>query len=458
LLDRFARSGAGFTGGAGHGARVSQIIDRSDKLAGYVKSWVPGIRLAFIGPIIVLIAVANFSWVSAVLLAVSVLFLPGFIYLTARQTIAEARLQQAALDELSGAFQTRAAQSGLIRSFRAIGREKRALADAAEILRQRTMAILRVAFLSTAVLEFFASVSIALVAVYIGFKLLGVFPFETHETLTLAEGLTILILAPEFFAPIRKLSSLHHERSDAKASADFLGEWLSKTEFPHQKNEKKLENAPTIGFQSAELSWPDAPSLPLAFNIEAFPDEITVLSGPSGSGKTSLLLTLLGKTEIRSGEVNIAGSNLASGDSIASSCTYLGQTPWLMEGTIYENIAIADADADEGEIFNAAVRVGLADKNDRDGLNRKLGRFGSGLSGGQRQRVSLARAIIRQSPVLLLDEPTAHLDAHSEVEFIDLLQGMKKGRTLLVASHSRLFIKEADRVYDLSSFQGEAGS
>lgn len=455
LLNTFSDVGAGFVGGEGHGARVTQIIDRTDKLASYVSSWTPGIRLALAGPIVILTAVAKLSWLSAVLLAVSVLFLPFFIYLTAKQTIAESQLQQSALDSLSGAFQARAAQSGLIRSFRAITREKRSLADAAEVLRQKTMAILRVAFLSTAVLEFFASISIALVAVYIGFKLLGVFPFETYETLTLSEGLTILILVPEFFAPIRKLSSLHHDRSDAKAAADFLGNWLTKSDVRLKTSEVTLPIAPTVRFQSVEISWPGASNLPLKIDLEAQPDEITVLSGPSGSGKTSFLLMLLGKTEVKAGEAFVSGAQLSPGMSIAPSSTYLGQTPWLMEGSIFENIAIANPEVSAEDVYMAAKRVGLIHSEDPRDLDRKLGRFGSGLSGGQRQRVSLARALIRKSTVLLLDEPTAHLDPESEADFISLVQSLRKGRTILIASHSPQIIASADRVFDLSDFNLE---
>jgi ATP-binding cassette subfamily C protein CydD len=202
IFKTLSDAGAGWLGGADAGTRTAQIIDRTAKLEGYASRWLPGMRLAFAGPVIILIAVATQTWLSAVLLLVSVMVLPVFIWLTASETAARAKAQQAALDQLSGAFQSRAAQSGLIRAFRGIRRESANLEEASLQLRDRTMAILRVAFLSTAVLEFFASVSIALVAVYIGFKLLGVFPFGTGETLTLAEGLTALILAPEFFSPI----------------------------------------------------------------------------------------------------------------------------------------------------------------------------------------------------------------------------------------------------------------
>ena len=255
LFETLTGAGAGWLGGADAGTRTAQIIDRTAKLEGYAARWLPGMRLAIAGPVLILIAVATQTWLAAVLLMVSVMVLPVFIWLTASETAARAKAQQDALDSLSGAFQSRAAQSGLIRAFRAIDRETASLEAASLQLRDRTMAILRVAFLSTAVLEFFASVSIALVAVYIGFKLLGVFPFGTGETLTLAEGLTALILAPEFFSPIRKLSSLHHDRADATAAAGMLSEWLEQRGDHTVNKLPPLSSAPVILFENVSLSW-----------------------------------------------------------------------------------------------------------------------------------------------------------------------------------------------------------
>jgi ATP-binding cassette subfamily C protein CydD len=255
IFETLPKAGAGWLGGADAGTRTAQIIDRTTKLEGYPSRWLPGMRLAIAGPVLVLVAVATQTWLAAILLLVSVMVLPLFIWLTASETAARAKAQQAALDDLSGAFQARAAQSGLIRAFRGIRRETATLEETSTQLRDRTMAILRVAFLSTAVLEFFASVSIALVAVYIGFKLLGVFPFGTGETLTLAEGLTALILAPEFFSPIRKLSSLHHDRADAAAAAGMLSDWIEhRTDHP-VKRLARLDTAPLILFENVCLAW-----------------------------------------------------------------------------------------------------------------------------------------------------------------------------------------------------------
>jgi ATP-binding cassette subfamily C protein CydD len=405
-------------------------------------------RLAVAGPVIILVAVATQTWLSAVLLIVSVLVLPLFIWLTASETASRARAQQGAMDDLSGAFQSRAAQSGLIRAFRGIRRETDNLHEASLQLRDRTMAILRVAFLSTAVLEFFASVSIALVAVYIGFKLLGVFPFGTGETLTLAEGLTALILAPEFFSPIRKLSSLHHDRADASAAAEMLSDWLSHSDDHPVTRLPVLNTAPVITFENVSLAWTNGAPVVSGLSFEAQPGRITTLAGPSGSGKSTILLSLIGRARLASGTILIGAHGLQPGESLADSIAYIGQTPWLMEGTIRENIAIARPDADDSAIADAARQAGILDfaDNSRGGLNQKLARFGAGLSGGQRQRIALARALLRGAPILLMDEPTAHLDPDAQEDFLNKLKDVAAGRTVLIASHSEPLIAASDEV------------
>lgn len=448
LFEALSNAGAGWLGGADAGSRTSQIIDRTAKLEGYAARWLPGMRLAVAGPLLVLAAVATQTWLSALLLLVSVLVLPLFIWLTASETAARAKAQQVALESLSGAFQSRAAQSGLIRAFRAIRRESANLETTSRQLRDRTMAILKVAFLSTAVLEFFASVSIALVAVYIGFKLLGVFPFATGETLTLAEGLTALILAPEFFAPIRKLSSLHHDRADAVAAADMLSAWLARADEQRIVRLPKLKAAPVISFDTVSLVWGPGPAIVSGLNFQARPGEITTLCGPSGSGKSTTLLSLIARAHIARGEIRIGDHALQPGESLAESIAYIGQTPWLMEGTIRDNIAIACPTASHDAIIDAARRAGVLEfaTEARGGLDQALARFGGGLSGGQRQRIALARALLRDAPIFLMDEPTAHLDPDAELDFIRKLRSLAMDRTVLVASHSDALIEASDQI------------
>lgn len=457
IFETLKARGAGMLEGAGAGMRTSQVIDRTGKLAGYAARWVPGQRMALAGPVIVLVAVATQSWLAAALLLVSVLVLPAFIWLTLSEVTAVARAQQTSLDQLSGAFQARAAQAGIIRAFRAVTRETAALAEASSDLRGRTMKVLRVAFLSTAVLEFFASISVAMMAVYVGFKLLGVFPFATGETLTLAEGMTILILVPEFFAPIRKLSALHHDRADGTAAAGFLDDWLEAAAArPLPERLPALRAAPEIAFQDVAVAFGNGARLE-GVNFTARPGEMVALTGPSGAGKTTLLKLLVGQGGVTGGAVRVDGAVLAPGASLAESATWISQTPWMIEGSVADNLRLAAPEAGDADLRAALVAVGLAEAGEADALlARQLGRGGSGLSGGQRQRIGLARVILRGSGLLLLDEPTAHLDEAAEEDFIRTLRDISRTRTVILGTHSDNLRAACDHVVDLTAHRQEA--
>ena len=457
IFETLKARGAGMLEGAGAGMRTSQVIDRTGKLAGYAARWVPGQRMALAGPVIVLVAVATQSWLAAALLLVSVLVLPAFIWLTLGEVTAVARAQQTSLDQLSGAFQARAAQAGIIRAFRAVTRETAVLAEVSSDLRGRTMKVLRVAFLSTAVLEFFASISVAMVAVYVGFKLLGVFPFATGETLTLAEGMTILILVPEFFAPIRKLSALHHDRADGTAAAGFLDDWLEAAAArPLPERLPALRAAPEIAFQDVAVAFGNGARLE-GVNFTARPGEMVALTGPSGAGKTTLLKLLVGQGGVTGGAVRVDGAVLAPGASLAESATWISQTPWMIEGSVADNLRLAAPEAGDADLRAALVAVGLAEAGEADALlARQLGRGGSGLSGGQRQRIGLARVILRGSGLLLLDEPTAHLDEAAEEDFIRTLRDISRTRTVILGTHSDNLRAACDHVVDLTAHRQEA--
>lgn len=457
IFETLKARGAGMLEGAGAGMRTSQVIDRTGKLAGYAARWVPGQRMALAGPVIVLVAVATQSWLAAALLLVSVLVLPAFIWLTLGEVTAVARAQQTSLDQLSGAFQARAAQAGIIRAFRAVTRETAVLAEVSSDLRGRTMKVLRVAFLSTAVLEFFASISVAMVAVYVGFKLLGVFPFATGETLTLAEGMTILILVPEFFAPIRKLSALHHDRADGTAAAGFLDDWLEAAAArPLPERLPALRAAPEIAFQDVAVAFGNGARLE-GVNFTARPGEMVALTGPSGAGKTTLLKLLVGQGGVTGGAVRVDGAVLAPGASLAESATWISQTPWMIEGSVADNLRLAAPEAGDADLRAALVAVGLAEAGEADALlARQLGRGGSGLSGGQRQRIGLARVILRGSGLLLLDEPTAHLDEAAEEDFIRTLWDISRTRTVILGTHSDNLRAACDHVVDLAAHRQEA--
>lgn len=443
------RTGPTLFDGADHGTRTAQLVDRTALLSGHAAHWLPGRAAAIATPLCILAAIFTQSWLAGTLILVSTAMLPVFIWLTASETAALARAQQASLDSLAGVFEARVRMAGTIRAFNGVVREAGTIETAADELASRTMAILRVAFLSTAVLEFFASISIALVAVYVGFKLLGVFPFETFETLTLREGLVALILAPEFFAPIRQLSGLHHARSDARASAETLAALTAASRQPAIVRLPVLARAPRIIWEDADLARSGSTVL-RGITATAEPDAITVLWGTSGSGKTSLLLSLLGLADPVKGRILADGRPLSRGQSLAASAAWIGQKPWALEGSVRDNLRLsAPADRDDSALIAALEAAGCGFLDGRGGLDYRLGPSGAGLSGGELQRLALARAIAGDARLLLLDEPTAHLDADRETAFLRQVRALTAGRTVIIASHHDAVRAAADRVVNL---------
>jgi ATP-binding cassette subfamily C protein CydD len=236
----------------------------------------------------------------------------------------------------------------------------------------------------------------------------------------------------------------------------MLGSWLA-SEPALRRKIPKFVQAPGIGFSEASVARGGRVATDVV-TFDVRPGAVTALGGPSGSGKTSCLLVLLGLAQLHSGAIRVGDHQLSSGDSIADSVAYIGQTPWLVEGSLADNLRVARPDAPDTELHSALEKVGATHLIDAhpQGINRPIGRGGHGLSGGERQRLALARAILRDAPVWLLDEPTAHLDADAERQILALLRQLAPGRTMLMATHSPMALAAADHVIQLPLSKGEA--
>ena len=374
------------------------------------------------------------------------------------------RRQFVALARLSGLFADRIGALPIILAFRAEKREAAALGDAAEDLARRTMQVLRIAFLSSGALEFFAALSVALVAVYAGFNLLGLLPFPVPETLDLGRAFFVLALAPEFYAPMRRLAAAYHDRQAAETAAERLAEVERAKAAPSSTVPVWSGVAPTIRFDSVTIRY-DGQDLAAVSGVsfQAKPGMIVALIGPSGSGKSSLLHLLLGLAPLSHGRITIctpsplpereggdAVLDLAQIGSIAPIAAWMGQSPLILAGTIGSNIALADPSASAERIAEVARVAGLSPMLlARGGLGAVIDARGSGLSGGERRRIALARALLKPAPVMLLDEPTAHLDAASEAHLIAAIARACVGRTTIIATHSARLAAIADLVIDL---------
>ncbi|SFG13964.1 ATP-binding cassette, subfamily C, CydD [Novosphingobium sp. CF614] len=415
------------------GERTADATDRIEDLDGYHARFRPLRFAAVATPLAVAAAAALASWVAAtILLATLVPFGLGMALAGTAAARAAAR-QLDALSKLSGLFIDRVRALPIVIGFGAQERVVRQLSGATQEVARRTLAVLRVAFLSSAVVEFFAALSVALVAVYCGFSLLGLLPFPAPETLTLGRALFVLVLAPEFYLPMRRLAAAYHDKQIGEAALDRLS-CLAPSPGSHMAPAVNQDSPPRLCFSAVEIDYGDRKLGPFTFDVPA--GELTVLSGPSGAGKSSLLNALLGLAPVTTGEILIDNLPLAA-TRLQGQVSWAGQATTFLPGTLGDNIRLARPGASDAEVEDAAHKVSLAAllSARAAGLDMLIDPHGSGLSGGERRRVGMARAVLRDAPLWLLDEPTADLDAASASDLIALVQTAARGRTVLLVTH-----------------------
>lgn len=432
------------------GELVQAVVDEVNAIDGHVARFLPARHAAMLAPLIIVAATALASPVSAAILLATLLPLVLALALAGGAAADQSRRQFVALARLSGLFADRVRALPVILAFAAVDTEAKRLGATSREVAERTMRVLRVAFLSSGSLEFFSALSVALVAVYCGFNLLGLLPLPVPEKLDLARAFFVLALAPEFYAPLRRLAAAYHDRQAAETAADRLRS--IEREATPAPTAVDIGQAPAIAFDSVAIRYAGADRDAVdGLSFGAQPGEIVALVGPSGSGKTSVLRLLLGLAPLATGTVRIADAALEPGGSVARHASWLGQATLLVPGSIADNIALANQRASRAEVERAAIEAGLLSMlaTRKDGLDTWIDARGSGLSGGERRRIGLARALLKRAPVLLLDEPTAHLDAEAEAELIEAIRGAAAGRTVLVATHSHALAAIADRIVTL---------
>ncbi len=415
------------------GEQTADATDRIEDLDGYHARFRPLRLAAVVTPLIVAAAAAMASWVAATVLLVTLVPFAIGMALAGTAAARAAARQLDALSRLSGLFIDRVRALPVIIGFGAQDRIVRQLSGATHEVARRTIAVLRVAFLSSAVIEFFAALSVALVAVYCGFSLLQLLPFPAPETLTLGRALFVLVLAPEFYLPMRRMAAAYHDKQIGEAAMERLSRLAPSTRDTIAEV-TKLDHPPRLQFKAVEIVYEDRRIGPFTLDVPA--GKLTVLSGPSGVGKSSLLNALLGLVPVSAGELLIDGAVLAQA-RLQGQVSWAGQSTTLLPGTLRDNIRLAHPHAFDAEVASVASKVGLATlvSGRSAGLESLIDPHGSGLSGGERRRVGVARAVLRNAPLWLLDEPTADLDTASAAELIALIAKVAKGQTVLLVTH-----------------------
>ena len=521
------------------GVAVAAVSEQIPRLGDLYRGYQRRAIAACAAPVIILAATFPVSWVVGVLLVAATPIVPANMAVTGMGAEAVSRRQLEQVTLLSSQVLERLQTMGTLRSLGAIGQQRRLVERAASELAQRTVAVLRVAFLASSALEWVSTFAIGMVAMYVGATLLGyVLVPGLPSHMPARDGVFVLLLAPAYFSPLRRFAAAYHQRQEAAAAADILEPLTRRatgtpagTHSAASGPSAPIASAPLTAAASARLTaaasaplsaatsasltgaasapltaaasassaaatsasltpatsasltaavsgpvaaavsgvevtsrrvpdvtlrdvtvrFPGRP-LPALGSVSLFlpPRSVVGVAGPSGSGKSTLLKVAGGWLTASGGQALIGGRPAGEHRALL-----IGQHPYLFSGSLADNVSLGRPGISRDQIWAAIEAAQLADLAARlpDGLDTILGERGWGISGGEAQRLALARAFASDAPFILVDEPTAHLDAATEAALIEPLTRLLKGRTALVATHSDAILAITDRVITLDGGQ-----
>jgi thiol reductant ABC exporter CydD subunit len=456
LVERRLRSQPLALDGAETGEIAATAVQGVEGLEAYFARHLPQVVLAIIVPVAVLGLVVAIDPISAALMLITLPLVPVFMWLIGRYTEERTRERWLALRLLSTHFLDVVRGLPTLRAFNR-GREQAAVLDRiGERYRRTTIGTLRVAFLSGAVLELAATLGVALVAVTAGVRLVD-------GGLGLQAGLTVLVLAPELYLPMRQLAAQFHASADGVAVAERMLELLDEPTASIAEG-KLIAPSPLdaiVRFEAVSFAYPSRSSPVLdGLDLDLFPDETVALVGPSGSGKTTVASLLLRFVDPVQGRISVGGLDLAHcrADVWREQIAWVPQRPTIFRGTIGDNIRLGDPGATERAVRDAAVLAG-ADRFIQSlpfGYETLVGDGGRPLSAGESRRIALARAFVRNAPLVILDEPTADLDRTSAAVVAESVERLRAGRMVLLIAHRPELVEHADRVVLLDDGKGRA--
>lgn len=431
------------------------FVDALDDIMPYFSSFLVTLRYAMVIPVVCLCAVALFSpWSALILLAMAPL-IPFFMIIIGKGAERLNQRQWKQITRLAVRFQEALDKLSLIKLFNIERSEIEKIARLTKRWRIETMQVLRIAFLSALVLEFFATCGIALCAITLGFAV-----YEHGFDYT--KALFVLLLAPEFFLPLRQLGFTYHSRMRALGAMSSLMELLQEKDiFPQDMSAIDCQQQPwmhgpfAISFEQVSATYPNGRVGLSDFSCHFVPGKIYALVGPSGVGKSTILQSIAGFTNISAGQIIINDHSCSREDliSLMAKVSYIPQLPNLFYGTLRDNLKLGAPEASDEQLIAALHKVGASELLERfaDGLDHHVGDQNRGISGGETRLIALARSLLHDSDILLLDEPTASLDRDSENRFLEALKTLGQDKTVIMVAHRKELIAFADEVITLSA-------
>lgn len=450
ILDKLRELGPAYIKGKPAGTWATLLLEQVEDMQDFFSRYLPQMSLSVMIPFIILVVVFPVNWAAGLIFLLTAPLVPMFMALVGMKAADANRKNFKALQRLSGHFYDRLQSMTTIRLFDRTSAETEVLKGASEVFRTRTMDVLKIAFLSSAVLEFFTSISIAMTAVYFGFTYIGELNFGHYGVgITLFAGLFILILAPEFYQPLRDLGTFYHAKQQAVGAAESIVEFLETDITKVKSGDTQLDPAQGINIEAQDLKVlsPEGVQLvgPISFALNT--RQSTALVGPSGAGKTSLINAILGFMPYE-GSLKINGIELRDLDlaSWRKTISWVGQNPLLLHGTIRDNVTLGKQDITDQTVQNALEQSFANEFVNEHGLDYMISDRSGGLSVGQSQRLALARAMIQDGQFWLLDEPTASLDTRSEQLVMKGINSNIESRTALLVTHQLAPLQSVDNI------------
>ncbi|MDM5057254.1 cysteine/glutathione ABC transporter permease/ATP-binding protein CydD [Aeromonas rivipollensis] len=457
VLTRLARLGPAYIQRRPAGSWASLLLEQIEDMQEFFSRYLPQMAIAVFIPLVILVAVFPVNWAAGIILLGTAPLIPLFMILVGVGAADANRRNFQSLARLSGHFLDRLKGLRTLQLFMRTQAEGEAIRDASEDFRERTMEVLRLAFLSTAVLEFFAAIAVALVAVYFGFSYIDHLNFGNYGVkVTLFTGLFVLFLAPEFYAPLRELGAHYHAKAQAIGAAEQLLEFLEAEVSEPASGSAPFQADGPIRVEARALEVLSAEGKvlvgPIDFTLEA--GTRTALVGISGAGKSSLVNALLGFAPYR-GSLRVNGQELAELDMSQwrLQLGWLSQNPQLFHASLRDNLLLARPTASDAELEAALVRAQAWEFAREKGFDYPVGDQAGGLSVGQAQRLALARTLLKSTQLMVLDEPTASLDRHSERAIMSTLEQAAVGQTLLMITHRLDQLSQMDNILVLERGQ-----
>ncbi len=440
------------------GSWATLMLEQVENLHNFYARYLPQQFLSLIVPLVIFCFVFPINWAAGVILFATLPLLPLFMALAGIKAVEANQRNIGVLSRMSGQFLDKLKGLETIRLFGQAEKQTKQIYQTTEEFRLSTMDVLKMAFLSSAVLEFFTAISIAVMAVYFGFVFLGELDFGYYGTgVTLYVGFFCLMLAPEFYQPLRELGVYYHDKAAAIGAADsieaFLNEEVQTTS--GQILQKNYLNQPlVIQAKDCVILSPVGKALTEPLNFDIQPKQQIALVGQSGAGKSSLMNLLIGFLPYQ-GSLQINGVELRELNLTQwrAKLAWVGQNPQLIRGSLKENILLGNSNASEEQIQQVLKLSKVDEFVERLGLAHQVQDSNAGISGGQAQRIAIARALLREYELLLLDEPTASLDMQSEQQVLNALQHLSCEKATLMITHRVEDLQNADEIWVMKQGQ-----